>query len=261
MKKLIKVGMVQMSCTEKTEDNLNKAILGINETIEKGAKIICLQELFLTEYFCHSENDDNFLLAEPINGPTVKSLASIAKEKAVVIIVPIFEKRASGLYYNTAVVIDADGSISGYYRKMHLPDDTTFREKYYFTPSDSGYKVFNTQNGKVGVLICWDQWFPEAARLTSLMGADIIFIPTAIGWGSFQDEETNNMQFKAWRTIQLSHAIANGIHLVCVNRVGNEQNDNMIFWGGSFIANPFGNILYEASTEQEDNSVTEIDFQ
>lgn len=255
----VNVGIVQMSCTSDKQANLQKAIENIREAAAKGAQIVCLQELFTSLYFCDVEDYDNFQLAEPVPGPSTEALAKVAAETGVVIIASLFEKRAQGLYHNTTAVLDADGTYLGKYRKMHIPDDPAFYEKFYFTPGDLGYKVFNTKFGTIGVLICWDQWYPEAARITSLMGADILFYPTAIGWATAQDEDTNIEQYNAWQTIQRSHAVANGVHVVSVNRVGYEQEGLMKFWGGSFISNPFGTILYKASHENEEVVVHELD--
>jgi N-carbamoylputrescine amidase len=258
--KIVNVGIVQMACTSKPQENLNKAIAKIREAAESGAHIICLQELFLSLYFCDVEDYENFKLAEVIPGPTTETLATLAKELGVVIIASLFEKRAQGIYHNTTAVLDADGTYLGKYRKMHIPDDPAYYEKFYFTPGDLGYKVFKTKFATIGVLICWDQWYPEGARITSLMGAEILFYPTAIGWATSQDEATNSEQFNAWQTIQRSHAVANGVHVVSVNRVGFEQNGAMKFWGGSFIANPFGRVLYQASHEKEEVHVMELDL-
>jgi N-carbamoylputrescine amidase len=257
----VKVGLVQMSCTENKQANLQKAIEKIKEAAAKGAQIVCLQELFTSLYFCDVEDYDNFKLAEPVPGPSTEALGTIAKEAGVVIIASLFEKRTQGLYHNTTAVIDADGAFLGKYRKMHIPDDPAYYEKFYFTPGDLGYKVFNTKFARIGVLICWDQWYPEAARITALMGAEILFYPTAIGWATSQDEATNTEQFNAWQTIQRSHSVANGIHVVSVNRVGYEQEGRMKFWGGSFIANPFGSIIYKASHENEEVHVEELDLE
>ncbi|HLT72440.1 MAG TPA: carbon-nitrogen hydrolase [Cyclobacteriaceae bacterium] len=254
------MGTVQMSCTEDVEGNLNKAIEGIREASSKGAQIICLQELFRSVYFCDTEDYTHFTLAESIPGPTTEVLSKVAEELDCVIIASLFEKRAQGIYHNTTAVIDAGGAYLGKYRKMHIPDDPAYYEKFYFTPGDLGYKVFKTKYATVGVLICWDQWYPEGARITSLMGAEILFYPTAIGWASSQDDLTNSEQFNAWQTIQCSHAVANGVHVVGVNRVGFEQNGAMKFWGGSFVANPFGRILYQAPLEREEVGVTAIDL-
>lgn len=255
----VKIGLVQMRCVADKAANLEHAIEGIRRTHQDGAQIVCLQELFTSLYFCDEENYDHFALAESIPGPSTERLAEVAKELGVVIIASLFEKRAQGLYHNTTAVLDADGTYLGKYRKMHIPDDPSYYEKFYFTPGDLGYKVFNTKFGKLGVLICWDQWYPEAARITSLMGAEILFYPTAIGWAASQDEPTNIEQYNAWQTIQRSHAVANGVHVVSVNRVGYEQEGRMKFWGGSFVSNPFGTVLHLASHEEEEFFVVEID--
>jgi N-carbamoylputrescine amidase len=255
----VKIGMVQMSCSAVKDENVKKAIAKIREAAAKGAKIVCLQELFTSLYFCDVEDYDNFKLAEPIPGPTTDALKSVAKELGVVIIASLFEKRAQGIYHNTTAVIDADGEYLDKYRKMHIPDDPAYFEKFYFTPGDMGYKVFKTRFATIGVLICWDQWYPEAARITSLMGAEILFYPTAIGWATSQDDETNKEQYNAWQTIQRSHAIANGVHVVSVNRVGFEQEGRMKFWGGSFIANPFGSLIVQASHDKEEVLVYELE--
>ena len=258
--KVIKVGTVQMSCTKNPLENLNKAIERIREAAAKGAQIVCLQELFTSLYFCDVEDYENFKLAEPIPGPSTERLSRIAKELGVVIIASLFEKRTEGIYHNTTAVLDADGAYLGKYRKMHIPDDPSYYEKFYFTPGDLGYKIFRTKFATIGVLICWDQWYPEGARITSLMGAEILFYPTAIGWATSQDELTNAEQFNASQTIQRSHSVANGLHVVSVNRVGFEQNGAMKFWGGSFISNPFGRILYQAPHDKEEVHVQEIDL-
>jgi N-carbamoylputrescine amidase len=239
---------------------MDKAIKGVRDAAAKGAQIICLQELFTSLYFCDVEDYENFKLAEPIPGPSTNQLAEVAKNLGVVIIASLFEKRAQGIYHNTTAVLDADGSYLGKYRKMHIPDDPAYFEKFYFTPGDLGYKVFKTRFATIGVLICWDQWYPEAARLTALMGAEVLFYPTAIGWATSQDAATNDEQYNAWQTIQRSHAVANGVHVVSVNRVGLEQNGAMKFWGGSFVSNPFGRLLALASHEKEEVMVVDIDL-
>lgn len=256
----VKVGIVQMSCTADKQANLQKAMERVRDAAAQGAQIVCLQELFTSLYFCDVEDYDNFKLAEPIPGPSSETLGKLAKELNVVIIASLFEKRAQGLYHNTTAILDADGTYLGKYRKMHIPDDPAYYEKFYFTPGDLGYRVFNTRFAKIGVLICWDQWYPEASRITALMGAEILFYPTAIGWATAQDEDTNIEQHNAWQTIQRSHSVANGLHVVSVNRVGLEQDGAMKFWGGSFIANPFGSILYKASHENEEVHVEELDL-
>ena len=247
-----------MTCTSNKQDNLNKAILKIREAAKKGAQIVCLQELFTSLYFCDEENYDNFNLAEAIPGPSTNELAALSAELNVVIIASLFEKRAQGLYHNTTAVLDADGTYLGKYRKMHIPDDPGFYEKFYFTPGDLGYKIFKTKYATIGVLICWDQWYPEASRITALMGAEILFYPTAIGWATTQNEATNTEQYNAWQTIQRSHAVANGVHVVSVNRVGKEAG--VKFWGGSFFANPFGSVIYQASHDNEEVVVQELDL-
>jgi N-carbamoylputrescine amidase len=254
----VKVGLVQMSCTANKEQNLQKAVAKVREAAQQGAQIVCLQELFTSLYFCDEENYDNFALAEAIPGPSTDTLSSLAAELNVVIIASLFEKRAMGVYHNTTAVLDADGAYLGKYRKMHIPDDPGFYEKFYFTPGDLGYKVFKTKYATIGVLICWDQWYPEAARITALMGAEILFYPTAIGWATTQDEETNVDQYNAWQTIQRSHAVANGVHVVSVNRVGHEAGVD--FWGGSFVANPFGKLLYQASHGNEEIIIQDLDL-
>ena len=258
---ITKVGLVQMSCSADVEANLLKAENGIREAASKGAQIVCLQELFTSLYFCDVEDYENFKLAETIPGKSTDRMTTLAKSLGVVIIASLFEKRAQGIYHNTTAVIDADGSYLGKYRKMHIPDDPAYFEKFYFTPGDLGYKVFKTKFANIGILICWDQWYPEAARLTALAGAEILFYPTAIGWATSQSEETNTEQYNAWQTIQRSHAIANGVHVVSVNRVGHEQNGAMKFWGGSFVSNPFGTLLAKASHEKEEVIVVEVDLE
>lgn len=257
----VNIGLIQMSCSADKEANLEKTIAKIHEAASQGAQIVCLQELFTSLYFCDVEDYENFKLAEPVPGPSTDRLQVIAKELGVVIIASLFEKRAQGIYHNTTAVIDVDGTYLGKYRKMHIPDDPAFFEKFYFTPGDLGYKVFKTKFATIGVLICWDQWYPEAARLTALTGAEILFYPTAIGWATAQDEATNSEQYNGWQTIQRSHAIANGIPVVSVNRVGFEQDGAMKFWGGSFVANPFGRILYQASHDQEEVHVESLDLE
>jgi N-carbamoylputrescine amidase len=256
----VRVGLVQMSCSADKDGNLLKAVQRIKEAAAGGAQIVCLQELFTSLYFCDVEDYDNFQLAEPIPGRSTELLSQLAAQLKVVIIASLFEKRAQGLYHNTTAVLDADGSYLGKYRKMHIPDDPSYYEKFYFTPGDLGYKVFKTKYASIGVLICWDQWYPEAARITALMGAELLFYPTAIGWHHLQDDITNSEQYNAWQTIQRSHAVANGVHVVSVNRVGLEQNDQMKFWGGSFIANPFGTVLYQGSHDKEEVHVQELDL-
>jgi N-carbamoylputrescine amidase len=241
------IGLIQMACANNPKQNLQNAIDLIREAAKKDAQIICLPELFLSSYFCQTENPDHFFLAEPIPGPTSGSLAKLAKELEIVLIVPIFEKRTEGIYHNSAIVIDADGTLSGTYRKMHIPDDPCFHEKYYFTPGDNGFKSFSTRYGEIGVLICWDQWFPEAARLTALTGAQFLFYPTAIGYQK-SDRDESPQQIAAWETVQKSHAITNGLFLASVNRCGKE--DDLTFWGRSFVCNPFGTVLQQADENE-----------
>jgi N-carbamoylputrescine amidase len=256
----VKVGFVQMSCVANKATNLEHAMNKIGEAAAEGAQIVCMQELFTSLYFCDTEDYENFKLAESIPGPSTEALSKLAAELGVVIIASLFEKRTQGIYHNTTVVLDADGTYLGKYRKMHIPDDPAYYEKFYFTPGDLGYKIFKTKFAAIGVLICWDQWYPEAARITALMGAEILFYPTAIGWSTAQDEAMNVEQYNAWQTIQRSHAVANGIHVVSVNRVGFEQHGKMKFWGGSFITNPFGSVIYQASHDHEVVYVHELDL-
>jgi len=247
-----------MASSPDVESNVRNAINGIRDAASKGANIVCLQELFSGVYFCNTENHDNFSLAEPIPGPTTQKLQELAAELGIVIIASLFEKRAAGLFHNTTVVIDADGTLAGKYRKNHIPDDPGFYEKFYFTPGDTGYGVFKTRYANVGVLICWDQWYPEAARITALMGAEIIFYPTAIGWALSQADAVNAEQYNAWQTIQCAHAIANGVFVVSVNRTGVEGK--VRFWGGSFVSNPFGKILYQATHDQNEVAVCKLNL-
>ena len=254
---MVSIGIIQKFTSIDPAINLSNTNDAIRQIASNGAQVICLQELFEHRYFCLNEDHKYFDLASPVPGPTTDYLQGLAKELKIVIVASLFESRARGLYHNTVAVIDADGKFLGKYRKMHIPDDPGFYEKFYFTPGDLGYKVFDTQYGKIGTLICWDQWFPEAARLTTMMGAEILIYPTAIGWDVSQDPKTNKEQFEAWQTIQRSHAIANGVHVVAVNRVGKEEN--IKFWGGSMIINPFGTILWEAD-QKEAAEVIEIDL-
>jgi N-carbamoylputrescine amidase len=256
--KSVKTGLIQMTCGPDRQANLEKSSGMIREAARQGAQIICLQELFASTYFCWEENHDYFSLAETIPGPTTTIMSDLASELDVVIVASLFEKRAEGLYHNTVAVVDAGGRYLGKYRKHHIPDDPGYYEKFYFAPGDNDYKVFDTKYARIGTLICWDQWYPEAARITSLLGAQIIFYPTAIGWALSQDEELNRQQYQAWQTIQRGHAIANGVFVVSVNRTGREGSMN--FWGGSFVSDPFGNLLYQASHDREDIHVQELDL-
>jgi N-carbamoylputrescine amidase len=255
------IGLVQMRCGLDTRENLDKAAAKVVEAAAQGAEIVCLQELFRSQYFCQREDASLFDLAEPIPGPSTEVLSKIARDRGVVVIASLFEKRATGLYHNTAAVLDADGSIRGLYRKMHIPDDPLFYEKYYFTPGDLGFRAHDTKFGRIGTLVCWDQWYPEGARLTALRGADVLFYPTAIGWHPKEKEQYGASQASAWQTIQRSHAIANGVYVAAVNRIGHEGPDDggIEFWGGSFVADPFGVILKEASRTEEEILVVECD--
>ena len=254
----VSVGLVQMSCDQSPQANLKKAIARIGEAAKRGAQIICLQELFRSQYFCQTEDIELFKLAETIPGPTTEALSKVARKHKVVIVASLFEKRAAGIYHNTAVMLDADGTIAGKYRKMHIPDDPLFYEKFYFTPGDLGFQTHQTAYGNVGTLVCWDQWFPEAARLTALSGAQFLFYPTAIGWLPDEDEAMNLAQHAAWETIQRAHAIANGVFVVVVNRVGHEGK--LTFWGQSFVADPFGRIIAKASADKEEVLVVPCDL-
>jgi N-carbamoylputrescine amidase len=258
-----------MSATPDPETNLQHAMDRVREAARLGAQIVCLPELFQTQYFCQREDTALFDLAEPIPGPTTAKLGELAKELKIVLIASLFEKRAAGVYHNTAVTFDADGSQSSLYRKMHIPDDPLYYEKYYFTPGDLGFKAVDTNVGRVGTLVCWDQWYPEGARITALQGAHLLFYPTAIGWHPAEKAEFGNAQYDAWRTIQRSHAIANGVYVAVVNRVGTEHGDirgnkasgaGLEFWGGSFLCDPFGRVIAEASHDKEEILVGEIDL-
>lgn len=255
------IGLVQMACSTDTEENLRNAIRGVREAASKGAGIVCLPELFRSQYFCREENAELFDLAEPIPGPSTEALSTVARELKVAIIASIFEKRAQGLYHNTAAVLDADGSLTGVYRKMHIPDDPLYYEKFYFTPGDLGFQNFNTRYSRIGVLVCWDQWYPEGARITSLQGANVLFYPTAIGWHPSEKAEYGAAQLDAWRTIQRAHAIANGVFVAAVNRTGFEgpADKGIEFWGNSFVADPFGRVIAEASNDREEVLVVECD--
>ena len=241
----VTLGLVQMRSGTDPEENMRKALDGAREAAGRGAQIICLQELFRSQYFCQTEDHEHFALAEPIPGPSVERLSTLAGELGVVIVASLFEKRAEGLYHNTAAIIDADGRYLGKYRKMHIPDDPQYYEKFYFTPGDLGFRAWDTRFGRIGVLVCWDQWYPEAARLTAMAGAQILFYPTAIGWLPGEKAEHGAQQQAAWETIQRSHAIANGVYVCAVNRVGHEGPDDggIEFWGGSFVSDPGGRIL------------------
>ena len=263
------VGLVQMSCGPDPARNLNKALERIGEAAGLGAQVVCLPELFQTQYFCQREDPALFDLAEPIPGPASDQLAQAARRHGVVLVGSLFERRAPGLYHNTAVLFDADGSLAGLYRKMHIPDDPLYYEKFYFTPGDLGFRAMDTRVGRIGTLVCWDQWFPEGARLTALAGAVLLFYPTAIGWHPQEKAEFGPAQYDAWQTVQRGHAIANGVYVAAVNRVGFETGDvlgrsaegqGLEFWGGSFLADPFGRIVAQAGHDREDILVGEVDL-
>ena len=257
------IGLVQMSMKKNLNDNLKKALSWIDKAAKKGANVICLPELFRSQYFCQVEDIKNFDLAETIPGESTEIIGKAAKKNRVVVIVPLFEKRAAGVYHNSSVIIDDKGNITGHYRKMHIPDDPAYYEKYYFTPGDLGFKSFKTRFGNIGTLICWDQWYPEGARLTALQGADVLFYPTAIGWHPHEKKEHGKAQFESWMTVQRGHAIANGVYVAAVNRTGIEKqikdSAGIQFWGSSFIADPQGVILAQASVDKEEILLAEID--
>ena len=254
----VSFALIQLSCEEDQSKNVIKTVSAIRDAASKGAQVICLQELFQSVYFCFEENPSFFDLAEAIPGPMTNHLGDLAKELGIVIVASMFEKRASGIFHNTTAVMDADGKYLGKYRKMHIPDDPGYYEKYYFTPGDLGYLVFDTHFAKIGVLICWDQWYPEAARLTALKGAEVLVYPTAIGWDlEEKNNEINREQYQAWQTIQRSHGVANGIPVVSVNRVGVEHGQQ--FWGGSFVSNAFGRVIFQASHDQEEVAIVAVD--
>ena len=252
-----KVALIQMRCFPDKEKSLSSAVKFLEEAAAKGADIACLPELFLTDYFCQTENPDLFDLAEPIPGPTTEVLSKLAKKLKMIIIGSIFEKRAHGIYHNTNVIFEKDGSVQGIYRKMHIPHDPRFYEKYYFTPGDLGYKNFDTSVANIGTLICWDQWYPEGARLTALKGAEILFYPTAIGWQHEEKAQVGKEQADAWEVVQRSHAIANGVFVCAVNRIGHEKD--IEFWGNSFIVDPYGKIIAKASSDKEEVLIAEIE--
>jgi len=250
-----------MSCSLDPNENLARAESQIREAAARGAQIVCLQELFRSQYFCREERAELFDLAESIPGPSTVALGKLARELKVVVIASLFERRAAGLYHNTAAVLNTDGEIEGLYRKMHIPDDPLYFEKFYFTPGDLGFRSFGTPFGRIGVLVCWDQWYPEGARITTLAGADILFYPTAIGWHPSEKAQYGAAQLDAWRTIQRSHAIANGVYVAAVNRVGYEGSpeQGLEFWGSSFVADPFGQVIAQGSVDQEEVLMAECD--
>src|SRR6266571_4791103 len=264
-----KVGLVQMAMSADPDENLQHAIDRVEEAARQGARLVCLPELFRSRYFAQVEDAALFDLAEPVPGPSTEALGKVARRVGVVVIAPLFERRAPGLYHNTAAVIDADGRLVGLYRKMHIPDDPAYYEKFYFTPGDLGFRVFDTRVGRIGTLVCWDQWYPEGARLTALQGANILFYPTAIGWHPDEKAEFGTVQHDAWRTIQRAHAIANGVFVGVVNRVGHEfgdirgnraQGKGLEFWGGSFLCDPFGRVIVEASHDKEEILIGQCDL-
>lgn len=257
-------GLVQMSCSSSPDENVQKAAVLVEDAAQRGAEIVCLPELFRSQYFCQREDAGLFDLAETVPGPTTEALGKVAKARGVVIVAPLFERRAPGIYHNSAAVIDASGEVVGLYRKMHIPDDPAYYEKFYFTPGDLGFGAFDTQVGRIATLICWDQWYPEGARLAALQGPSILFYPTAIGWHPAEKEQFGSAQRDAWRTIQRGHAIANGVYVAAINRVGLEKTSTtsagLEFWGSTFICDPFGIVLAEASTEREEILLAEIDL-
>jgi len=256
-------GLIQIAFEKDVNQNLKKACEWVEKAAKAGAQVICLPELFRSQYFCQKEDIDNFNLSETIPGPSTEAIGKIARQNKVVVIVPVFEKRAPGVYHNTAVIIDTEGNVAGLYRKMHIPDDPSYYEKFYFTPGDLGYKTFSTVYGKIGTLICWDQWYPEGARLTALKGASILFYPTAIGWHPSEKTEHGRPQFDSWVTIQRGHAIANGVYVAAVNRIGlekeNEKSAGIEFWGSSFICDPQGIVIAQGSKDKEEILMAEID--
>jgi len=264
-----RIGLVQMSCGPEPEENLQQALARVEDASNRGARVVCLPELFQTQYFCQREDASLFDLAEPIPGRTTERLAAAARKHGIVLIASLFEKRAPGIYHNTAAVFDADGTLRGIYRKMHIPDDPLYYEKFYFTPGDLGFRAIDTSAGRLGTLVCWDQWYPEGARLTALQGASVLFYPTAIGWHPAEKAEFGEAQHDAWRTIQRAHAIANGVYVAAVNRVGFETGNirgqsapgaGLEFWGGSFICDPFGRVIAESSNDKEEILLGEVDL-
>ncbi len=263
-----RVGLVQLRCGPDPDENLARAVEQLQAASKRGAQVVCLPELFRTQYFCQREDASLFDLAEPIPGPTTEKMSQAARQSGVAVIASIFEKRAPGIYHNTAAIIDANGKLLGIYRKMHIPDDPLYYEKYYFTPGDLGFKAFDISFGRIGTLVCWDQWYPEGARLTALQGAQVLFYPTAIGWHPAEKAQYGTLQHDAWRTIQRAHAIANGVYVAVVNRVGHETGNirgnetagaGLEFWGRSFLCDPFGKVLAEASQDKEEILIGEID--
>jgi len=264
-KSTYKIAVLQLNLNDIAENNLKKCLSWVRDAAKQGAEVISLPELYSSHYFCQSEDTANFALAEPLYSTSFIAFSALAKELGVVIIVPFFEKRMAGIYHNSAYIIDTDGSEAGLYRKMHIPDDPHFYEKFYFTPGDIGFKTFPTQKGKIGTLICWDQWYPEAARLTALQGAEVLFYPTAIGWHPLEKEQYGEKQHGAWMNVMKGHAVANGVYVAAANRIGLEQylpdTAGIQFWGSSFIAGPQGEILAQASHDQEEILIAEVDLE
>jgi N-carbamoylputrescine amidase len=264
LSKKFKIGLIQIRIGKNPDENLKKAVNWIEKAAKKGANVICLPELFRSQYFCQEEDIDNFNLAEEIPGPSTEAISKVCKKQGVVVVASLFEKRASGLYHNTAVIINELGKIEGMYRKMHIPDYPAYYEKFYFTPGDLGYKSFKTQFGKISTLVCWDQWYPEAARMTAMQDPAVIFYPTAIGWHPHEKKEHGKPQFDSWQTIQRGHAIANGVYVAAVNRIGLEKPNKYAagieFWGSSFVADPQGVIIAQASSNKEEILIAEIDL-
>ena len=263
MKQIVKIGLLQAACGVTPDANLKKTLALAERAAKQGAQIICTQELFRSQYFCQTEDHKNFTLAEKIPGPSTEAFCKLAKKHKVVIVASLFEKRAAGVYHNTAAIIDADGSLKGIYRKMHIPDDPLYYEKFYFTPGDLGFRSWQTKYGKIGVLVCWDQWYPEAARLTAMQGAQILFYPTAIGWHPSEKKQYGATQHSAWETIQRGHAIANGCYVAVPNRVGREiiSGEGIEFWGQSFVAGTSGQILSKASVDKEEILIVPVDLE
>ena len=263
MDKKFTIALLQLSLNDTPDNNRAKCSEWISRAAAKGAQVICLPELYSTHYFCQKEDIDNFKYAEPLDGPTYQTFSALASKLGIALVIPFFERRATGLYHNSAFIFDADGSQAGLYRKMHIPDDPAFYEKFYFAPGDIGFKAFDTRFGKIGTLICWDQWYPEGARLTALQGAEVLFYPTAIGWHPAEKEQYGKRQHEAWMTVQRGHAVANGIYVAAVNRVGFErpvpEQAGLEFWGSSFIAGPQGEIIAQASHDKEEILIADID--
>ncbi len=258
-----RIGLIQMACAKDPGENLSRAVAKVEEAAREGAAVVCLPELFRSQYFCQREDAATFDLAESVPGPSTEALGKVARRAGVVVIAPVFEKRAAGLYHNTAAILDTDGRVAGLYRKMHIPDDPAYYEKFYFTPGDLGFPAFDTRAGRISTLICWDQWYPEGARLAALQGASVLFYPTAIGWHPHEKAEHGAAQREAWITVQRGHAIANGLYVAAVNRVGHETppggGAGLEFWGSSFVADPQGVLIAQASTDKEEILVAAVD--